>query len=104
MVAENSKQDRVVLRRKVKVPSAPNSCAVYHINGDISVKGRNATIQFVGTGPVEKFVCKCDSASREECKTMCGSVSCTVNTIVTCMGCYFLARRHTDIQDRLTKI
>ncbi len=61
VVAEESKEDKEVLRRKVTVPVGPDSCVIYLINAGVTTTAiGNATVEFMGTGPVEETTCRLD--------------------------------------------
>ena len=44
------------------------SCSVHMINEGLSVSGRNVSIPFIGTGPVESYFCNVDDSDFTQCK------------------------------------
>ena len=44
------------------------SCSVHMINEGLRISGRNASIHFTGTGPVESYFCRMDDSDFFRCK------------------------------------
>lgn len=68
IVAENSKQDRLVMRIKIYVSGPSPSCAVNLINNRILQAHNSITILFKGTNSVDRFMCSLDKQEPFECK------------------------------------
>ena len=49
------------------------SCSVYLINDGVRVDGRNVSVSFTGTGPVESYFCKMDDSSFIGCECIQGN-------------------------------
>ena len=68
VAATNSKEDRVIERRRFEISSDPSFCTTHLINGGITVRGNTATVEFAGTGPAEMFRCRLDANTAFTCK------------------------------------
>jgi len=67
VAATNSKEDRVIERRRFEISSDPSFCTTHLINGGVTVRGNTATVEFAGTGPAEMFSCKLDTEPAFAC-------------------------------------
>ena len=67
VAATNSKEDRVIERRRFEISSDPSFCTTHLINGGVTVWGNTATVEFAGTGPAEMFNCRLDTKPAFAC-------------------------------------
>ena len=68
VAAANSKEDRVIERRRFEISSDPSFCTTHLINRGVTVTGDTATVDFTGTGPAETFRCRLDTEPAFACK------------------------------------
>ena len=68
VAATNSKEDRVIERRRFEISSDPSFCTTHLINGGVTVRGSTVTVEFAGTGPAEMFRCRLDANTAFTCK------------------------------------
>ena len=67
VAAANSKEDRVIERRRFEISSDPSFCTTHLINTGVTVRGDTATVEFTGTGPAETFRCRLDAEPAFTC-------------------------------------
>ncbi len=68
MAAENFKEDRVKVRRRIVISSDPSFCTAHLINGGVSVEEGMAVVEFAGIGPAEGFTCTLDRGEAFTCE------------------------------------
>ena len=68
VAAANSKEDRVIERRRFEISSDPSFCTTHLINGGVTVRGDTATVEFAEMGPAEMFRCRLDTEPAFACK------------------------------------
>jgi len=67
VAATNNKEDRAIERRRFEISSDPSFCTTQLINGGVTVRGKTAAVEFVGTGPAEMFSCRLDTEPAFAC-------------------------------------
>ncbi len=67
VTAQNHREDRSKVRRRIVISSDPSFCTAHLINGGVSVEAGRAAIEFAGDGPAERFSCSLDRGEEFTC-------------------------------------
>ena len=68
MAATNSREDRIVVRRRFEISADSSFCTVHLINDGITVGENRTTVEFTGTGIAESFLCQLDREAAFLCE------------------------------------
>lgn len=92
IIAQNSRQDRMVVRRFFAAPSNLTGCSPYLINDGVTVQGNgSARVEFAAIGqPSKSFLCRLDQQTTVPCEfTTLGFKSITIVNRVLFSVCVY---------------